>query len=307
MLVEGRLEPAIAQHAAVQPLRGQRVHLGDHRPRVDVGRAEQLQRAGRAAPLRQGGPLQHHRAGVCARHRQVGGVRTGIDPRPLQQRPAEARPLFGPPPLHGDHAVVDVQLEAVDEPQAQLAQGQAVTHRHGSGADKALPARPQRQPLDRPPGRVGPVQHPHRLAVLGRRLQHIQKRGHEGVDAAPEVLQVHQQHVERAHPLPARPPHLAIQAEHRNAVHRISVVRALHHIVLQVALHPVLGTEERGQGDLRTGGQRIHRMRQVLGHRGRMRQQRHAPPLQLGPQRGIGQQAIKAEVHRRSSTKESGW
>jgi hypothetical protein len=56
MLVESRLEPAFAQPAAAQPVRGQGVHVGDDRPGVDIRRAEELQRPGRAAPFAQVAP-----------------------------------------------------------------------------------------------------------------------------------------------------------------------------------------------------------------------------------------------------------
>ena len=298
MLVEGRLEPHGPKHAARQPIRRQRLHLGDHRPRVDIRRPEQLQRPGRAAPFGQGGALQHHRPGIGPRHRQVRGVGAGVDPRPFAQRPAEARPLVGRPALHLDHAVIDVQFEVIDEPQTQFAHRHAVPHRHRPGPHEALVSRLQRQPLDRPSRRIGPIQHPHRLSMFRRRLQHIEQRRDIGVDAAPQVLQIDQDDVERLHPFVPGPAHLPIQAEHRNAVDRIAIIRALHHIVLQVALHPVLRPEGGAQRDLGTGGQRIHGMGQLLGHRRRMRQQRDAPPFQGRPQRIFGQEAIEAEVHK---------
>ena len=61
------------------------------RARVDVGRAEQLERPGRAAPFGQRRAFEHHRAGIGARHPQVGRVRAGVDPGALAQRPAVAR------------------------------------------------------------------------------------------------------------------------------------------------------------------------------------------------------------------------
>ena len=306
VLVEGRLEPHVAQDAAAQPLRRQRLHLRDHRPRVDIRRPEQLQRSCRPPPFRQGRAFQHHRARIGARHRQVRRIRAGIDPRPVQQRPAEARTRLGRPALHLHHPIIHIQLELVDEPQAQFAHRHAVAHWHRPGPDEAFPAGIQRQPLHRPSRRIGPVQHPDRLAVFRRRLQHVQKGGHIGVDAAAQVLQIDQQHVEFGHPFVARPPHLAVQAEYREAVHRIAIIRALHHIVLQIALHPVLRAKGGGQPDFGTGGQGVHRMCQILRHRRRMRQQGHASPLQLRPQSVVGQKAVEAEVHVRSRANESG-
>ena len=51
VLVEGRLEPAVAQAAAGQPFRRQGLHLGQEPARVEVGRAEELERPGGAAAL----------------------------------------------------------------------------------------------------------------------------------------------------------------------------------------------------------------------------------------------------------------
>ena len=140
-------------------------------------------------------------------------TRSGGQPKPGRR--------VGLPALHRDHAIIDVELEMVDEPMAHLAQRQPVPHRHRPGADEALPAGPQRQPLDRAAGGIGPVEHPDRLAVRRRRLEHVEQGGDEGVDAAADVLQIDQDHVERAHRLARRPPHLAIEAEHRHAVGRI--------------------------------------------------------------------------------------
>ncbi len=312
VLVEGRLEGQVAQLAALQPIGLEAMHLGDQLATVDIGGAEQLQRAGGAAALREGAALDHHRAGVGPSHPQVRGVGAGIDPGALAQRPAVAGPVLGPPALHLDHPVVDAQLEPVDEPAAELAQGQAVAHGQGAGSDEALPARAQRQALDRAPDGIGPVQHPHRLAVGGRRLQHIEQGGDEGVDAAAEVLQVHQQHVEGAHHLAGRAAHLAIEAEDSHAVHRIVVVRRLDHVVLLVAPKAVLRAE--GGGEVHPGQRRqsIQGVRQVRGHRGWMREQGHAAAFQRRAQLRVGDEAIDAELHassgaRTSQAKPSGW
>ena len=116
-----------------------------------------------------------------------------------------------------------------------------------AGADEALPAGAQRQAFDRPAGRVGPVEHPDRLAVLGGGLEHVPQRGDEGVDAAAEVLQVDQQDIERLHHRVGRPAHFAVEAEHRDAVHRIVEVRRLDHVVLLVAAQAVLRAEGGGE------------------------------------------------------------
>ncbi len=84
----------------------------------------------------------------------------------------------------------------------------------------------KRQPFDRPPGRIGPVEHPHALAVLGRRFEHVKQRRDEGVDAAAEVLKVDQDGVERAQRLAGRAADLAVEAEYGDAVDRIGEVVA---------------------------------------------------------------------------------
>ena len=72
-------------------------------------------------------------------------------------------------------------------------------------------------------------------------------------------------------------------------------------------LNLIGGLDAPSSGEIGIAGQRIDRMGQVPRHRGRMGQQRHATPLQGGQQLRLGQQAIKAERHGSSSTKESGW
>ena len=267
------------------------------RARVDVGRAEQFQRPRGAAPFRERRAFDHHRAGIGARHPQVRRVGAGIDPGALAERPAEARRGVGLPALHLDDAILDVELERLDEPRAQLAEREPVAHRQRPGADEALPAGAQRQAFDRPADGIGPVQHPHRFAVFRRRFEHVAQRGDEGVDAAAEILQIDEQDIERVHHRVGRPAHFAVQAEHRDAVHRIVEVRRLDHVVLLVAAQAVLRAEGGGELDVAAGGERIERMRQVCGHRGRMRQQRHAPAGERRAQRGFGEQPVDAELH----------
>ena len=69
MFVEGGLEPAVAQRAALQPLRSQCAHFGEHGTRVNIRCAEQLERPGRAPPFGQSRAFQQHGAGISARHR----------------------------------------------------------------------------------------------------------------------------------------------------------------------------------------------------------------------------------------------
>ena len=203
---------------------------------------------------------------------------------------------LGQPVVHLDHPVGDVEAEAMDEPVAHLAHGQPVAHRHRAGADEALLPRQQQSALDRAPGGIGPVEHPDLLAVPGRLFEQIEQRGAEGVNPAAEVLQVEQEHVGGAHHLPGRAAHLAVEAEQRDAVARVGLVRGLDHVVLLVALDPVLRAE-RG-GDIDAGGdQRVEAMRKVERDRSRMRDQRDALTFEGPAQLGLGEQAVDAEFH----------
>ena len=87
---------------------------------------------------------------------------------------------------------------------------------------------------------------------------------------------------------------------------RIGLVGGLHHIVLKVALHAVLRPEGGGQLDVRTGRERVQAVRQIGRDRGRMPQQGHAPPAQIAPQLGLGQQTVDAELHQNLKVNESG-
>src|SRR3546814_6480906 len=51
MLVEGRLEPDVAQPAPVEPCGRDPFHLADHRPRLHIGCAEQFERPRRPPPF----------------------------------------------------------------------------------------------------------------------------------------------------------------------------------------------------------------------------------------------------------------
>ena len=168
-------------------------------------------------------------------------------------------------------------------------------HRQWPSADKAFPALAQSQSLGWTADRIGPVQYPHRLAVLGSGFEHIPERSDERVDAAAQVLQIDQDDIERIEHGRGRPTHFAVQTEHRDAVHRIKKIRRLDHVVLFVTAQTVLRTE--CGIDAAACGERIERMRQVRGDRRRMRQQGNALARERCPQRGIGDEAVDAELH----------
>jgi hypothetical protein len=218
---------------------------------IQIRSTEKLQWARRAAPLRERRPLEHHRAGIAARHPQVRGVRAGIDPGALAERPAEARRRSRQPALHRHDLELDVELQRPHEPAAELAERQTVAHRQRARADEALPARSQAQPFDLAAGRVRAVEHPDALAVPRGLLEHIAERGNEGVHAAADVLQIDQQHVERFHHPLARAAHLPVQAVDRDAVCGVGEVGRLDHVVLLVAAQAVLRPERGAQPDFR--------------------------------------------------------
>jgi hypothetical protein len=121
------------------------------------------------------------------------------------------------------------------------------------------PARSVRPSTGRPTG-FGRSSTQTDLPCRGGGLEHVAQRGDEGVDAAAEVLQVHQQHVERVEHRRRRPPHLAVQAEDGNAVHRIVEVRRLDHVVLLVAAQAVLRAEGRGEPQVAERRERVERV-----------------------------------------------
>jgi hypothetical protein len=82
------------------------------------------------------------------------------------------------------------------------------------------PSRSVRPSTGRPAG-LGRSSTQTDFAVFGGGFQHIAQRRDEGVDAATEILQVDEQHVEAVHHRRGRPAHFAVQAEDRDAVQRV--------------------------------------------------------------------------------------
>ena len=278
VLVERRLEPTGPQPAAAQPLRRELVHFPEERLGLEVGSAEDFQRPRGPAAFRQGRALEHDRAGITARHGEARSVGTRVHPAALAERPAEARRRLRLPALHRHHLAVDVEAERRDEPARQLPHGEAVAHRQRARSHEALLPGPQLQAFDRPTHGIRPVEHPHRLVEPRGFLQHVAERRDEGVDAAAQILQIDEQHVEAVHHRRRRAAHRSVEAEDRNAVHRIHVIGGLDHVVLLVTAQPMLRTERSAQAQAGEGRQRIERMRQVARHGGGVRQQRHAAP-----------------------------
>jgi hypothetical protein len=128
-------------------------------------------------------------------------------------------------------------------------------------------------------------------------LEHVAQRRNERVDAAADVLQIDEQHIERAHHWARRSPHCAVEAEHRDTELRVREIRRLDHVVLLVAAQTVLRAECRGQVHVGQRGQGVERVHQVASDGGRMRQQRDTLAAQALAQCTRRQQAIQTELH----------
>ena len=149
-------------------------------------------------------------------------------------------------------------------------------HRQRPGADETFPAGAQGQTFDGPANGVGPVQHPHRLAMFRGRLEHVAQGRDERVDAATEILQVDEDRVACVHHCIRRPAYVAVKTEDGNAVHRILEIRRFNHVVLLVPAQPMLRAESGADLYVAAGGERIERMRQVFCDGCRMGKQRDA-------------------------------
>ncbi len=145
------------------------------------------------------------------------------------------------------------------------------------------------------------IQDPHGLAALRALFQHVTQGGDERVDAAAQILQVDEQHVEAVHHRGGRTTHLPVETEDRNAERGIVEVGRLDHVVLLVATQAVLRPERRGQLHVAQRGQRIERMCEIRSDRRRMRQQRDPLAGQRLAQRRLRQQTIDSVLHAQTS------
>ena len=73
------------------------------------------------------------------------------------------------------------------------------------------------------------------------------------------------------------------------------IVRALDHIVLLVALQPMLRAEGGAEADAGACGERIEAVDEIAGDRGGVRDQRDALALERGTERGVGEQPVDTE------------
>jgi len=137
-----------------------------------------------------------------------------------------------------------------------------------------------------------------------RGLQQVQQSCDKGINTAAKILKIKQKHIRRRHHVWRRAAHLAIQAKHRNAEHRVHLVGGFDHIVLLVALQPMLRPESRGNVHPRRD-EGIKAVRQIRRDAGRMRDQGDTFAIEGFAKGRIGQQAINTELHRhyRASTR----
>ena len=133
--------------------------------------------------------------------------------------------------------------------------------------------------------------------MLRCRFEDVAQRRDERINPATQILQIDEDHIECIHHRIRRLAHVAIEAEDRDAMHRIVEVRRLDHVVLLVAAQAMLRTE--GSADLHVAacGQRIQRVRQVFRDGSGMREQRHAPAAERRAQSGFGDKSIDAKLH----------
>ena len=155
-----------------------------------------------------------------------------------------------------------------------------MTHGQRARSHKAFPTLAEFESLDGSPSRIGPVEHPDRLAVLRGRFKNIAQSCDEGIDTTAQVLQVNEQHVETIHHCRRGTAHLAVETKNRNPVHRVVEVRRFDHVVLFVATEPVLGTEGRNQLYVVAARERVQRVNEVACHGGGVGEERDAAPDQ---------------------------
>ena len=86
-----------------------------------------------------------------------------------------------------------------DQPLSHFSHCEPVPHRHRSGSDETFPSVFEQRAFDRPADRIGPVQYPDRLAMLGCGFQHISQGGDERVYPAAKILQIDQYDIKAVH------------------------------------------------------------------------------------------------------------
>ena len=147
------------------------------------------------------------------------------------------------------------------------------------------------QPVDG----VGTIQDRHPLAEFAGGLQAVGDGVDEGIDPGADILQVHQQNVDRRQHLFRGDPRLAIEAENGQTGNGVRDVVGLDHVVLLFGKKAVLGGVEGFQLAGKAGLDQIAGMTQAAVHRRRVAQQPQTLPRQPG--RGPGQQIFKTGLN----------
>ncbi len=132
-----------------------------------------------------------------------------------------------------------------------------MAHRHRARPDETFPAVLEQQSFDRPADGIRAVEDPHRLAGARGGLECVTQRRDEGIHAAAEILEIDQQHVEGLEHRRRRATHRAVQAEYRDSVVPVRVVRGLDHVVLLVAAQSVLWPEGSSELEILVCGERV--------------------------------------------------
>ena len=155
------------------------------------------------------------------------------------------------PAAEGHDIERGADAERVVEQPGQLANRHPVTQRNRKLPDKRGIRRIEQVALDLlPPDRVRPVADDHVHTVTGGGAHAVGHRVDVGVDARPDVLQIHHEDVDASKHLRGRFARFAVERVHRQLTPRIARVRRLDHVVLQIRSQAMLRTEERGDGDV---------------------------------------------------------
>ena len=224
-----------------------------------------------------------------------------------------------PPPAHGNHGepagagtedagAVPPRLgpgALGSVPQARIHQGrhlpqsQAVAHRDGVEPHERPVALPHQVPFHRLPAqRVGTVQDHHFLAGGGAGFQRQGRRPLEGVDAAPDVLEIDQKDIQVLQHRGRGLPGLGVKAE--DGDHQLGVVPVggLHHVVLLLAAEAVLGAEEHGELPAVKPRRDLPCGNEIGGDRRRVHEE--ADPSPPEPLRAGARENLQSGLHARS-------
>jgi hypothetical protein len=151
----------------------------------------------------------------------------------------------------------------VEEPRG-LADGEAVAHRDRELPDKRRVRRVERRALHAyAADRVRPIADHHADPVRVRRPQAVGERVDVGVDPRPDVLQIHDEHVDPREHLGGRLARFAVERVDGEPPLRIARVRRLDHVLLQIRVEAVLRPEQRRQRPVARAEQPVGRVHEA--------------------------------------------